>query len=320
MSKRIVVPLDGSVFAEHALPIAARLARAAGAQLHLVQVHETALGFYANRMATFDARWDETLRTQEAEYLRSAANRCALHEGVVARTELLEGAVPAAISRFAVDLDAALLVMTTHGRGGISRAWVGSVANALVRRAEVPVLLIRPHREQVTWESSTPLHHMLIPLDGSPLSESVIDHALAIGQLTDASFTLLRVVPPVPALGAFDSPLVFVEHGATPAESLAEATRYLENIAEPLRAHGLRVNVDTVVHSTPALAIQDYAATSAIDSIAMATHGRGGWSRVALGSVADRVTRETMLPILLVRGGQHRRITERLRNREEVHA
>jgi nucleotide-binding universal stress UspA family protein len=191
-------------------------------------------------------------------------------------------------------------VMTTHGRGGISRAWVGSTADALVRRAAVPILLIRPKEQAVDWNSSAAPRHILIPLDGSELSESVVAPAVALGSLTGARYTLLRVVLPIPFVMAPTATVpVFDEAGAR--RSQADADLYLERTAARMRADGADVSVDAVIHTTPALGVLDYAATHGVDTIAMATRGRGGWSRVALGSVADKVMRGSLMPTLLYR-------------------
>lgn len=302
MPKCILVPLDGSTFSEHALPTALTLARRSGAQLHLVQVHEVPVTVvYPDGLPVYDQVWDGTQRAAEEEYLRSVASRC-MERGVSPRTDLLDGAVPSAIAAYAAELGVDLIVMTTHGRGGISRAWVGSVADALVRRGATPVLLVRPHTDRVTWNGSGRWSNMLIPLDGSELGEGIIGPAVELGQLMGARFTLIRIVLPVPfAVGAHaQAPAVFVEGGGS-AESVSNAAAYLDSVGERLRDRGIDVVTVTVVHSIPAVAILDYAASHGCDSMAMATHGRGGWTRVALGSVADKVMRGTQLPMLLYR-------------------
>ena len=293
----ILVPIDGSPFSEHVLPVALDIARRSGARVHLVQVHEAAVpAAQAPDMPVFDATFDRELRHQEELYLLSLADRCVQH-GVRAHTELMDGPVCEALTRYAAEVGIDMIVMTTHGRGGISRAWIGSVADALIRRAAVPVLLVRPHTDH-DWDAALQARHILIPLDGSPLSESAVRQALILGGLTGAHYTLLRVVPPLP----------FVTHGAQPIldargarESLDDAAAYLQRVAGMVRAQGATVDISAVVHGVPAQAILDYAARHDVDAIAMATHGRGGWMRFALGSVADTVMRGTTLPIVLYR-------------------
>jgi nucleotide-binding universal stress UspA family protein len=301
MVREILVPVDGSSFSEHALPYAADIARRTGARLHLVQVHEPPVAHaYPDSLPVFDARWDDALRTQEKEYLQSLAYRCMERSGVSPVTELLDGPVAPSLSTYAAETKMELVVMTTHGRGGISRAWVGSVADALVRRAPVPVLLIRPKEQVLDWNRTAAAKHVLITLDGSALAESILMPAIELARLNAARITLLRVVLPIPfVIGPHAAGPAFNEEGA--AQSRDNAARYLDQVASLVRAHGLQVDIDTVFHTVPALGILDYAATHAVDTIAMATRGRGGWSRVALGSVADKVMRGTLMPVLLYR-------------------
>jgi nucleotide-binding universal stress UspA family protein len=310
MIRNILLPVDGSTFSEHALPPAVDLARRAGAQLHIVQVHEPLHAHtYPDGLALYDDRWDDSLRTQEQEYMRSLALSCEQRAGVSPRTELLDGTIASCLSSYVAEMGIDLIVMTTHGRGGISRAWVGSTADALVRRAAIPILLIRPKEEAINWDRTAVPRHILIPLDGSALSESVIEHALTFGRLTDARYTLLRVVLPIPFVMAPSATVpVFDETGAH--RSQAEADVYLAKTAERLRESGVKVDTDAVIHTTPALGVLDYAATHGVDAIAMATRGRGGWSRVALGSVADKVMRGSSMPTLLYRPGARPSLTE----------
>ncbi|HSJ10113.1 MAG TPA: universal stress protein [Longimicrobiales bacterium] len=304
MIRDILVPLDGSVFSEHALPRAVDLARRSGATLHIVQVHEPPVVVDGpESVPYFDEAFDASLRAQEQEYLRSMSLRCVDH-GISPRTELLGGSVAVALATYAAEAGIDQIVMTTHGRGGISRLWLGSVADALVRRSTAPLLLVRPRGGPVDWNSPRTTAHVLVPLDGSPLSESVLPAATALGSLTGAHFTLMRVVMPVPFIaGPAHIPPVFSDEGVT--QSRADALLYLERVAARLRVDGHTVDTTATIHTSPALAILDRAASVAADVIAMATRGRGGWSRVALGSVADKVMRGTSMPVLLLRPTGH---------------
>lgn len=306
MATSMLVPLDGSKFAEQALPAALELARRMGARLHLVRAHEFPLvPAYPEGMIAFDPEWDRAVRGEEEEYLRSVANRC-MEAGVSARTDLLDGPAANALAGYAQEMGVDLIVMTTHGRGGISRAWVGSVADALVRRSSVPVLLLRPRDDGKVVEGALAPRHVLIPLDGSRLSTGILDPAIGLGAMSKARYTLLRVGVPVPLPGRplGVSGLATAVPGTT-AQAVLEAEEELkaglETLAQPLRARGLEVDTAVVMHTVPAIAILDWAAQNAVDLIALATHGRGGWSRVALGSVADKVMRGTQLPVLLYR-------------------
>jgi nucleotide-binding universal stress UspA family protein len=299
MPVNILLPLDGSAFSEHALPAALELARRLSGRLHLVRVHEPPIPMAPDAAAVVEAELSENLRAQEEDYLRGVANRCLEASGLAARTELLEGPVATALATFINEIGIDLVVMTTHGRSGISRAWVGSVADAVVRRSAVPVLLLRPHDHHAPEPLAC--SHILVPLDGSPLAEGILGPVELLCRAFKPRFTLLRVVPPLQVEAAASGPAVLTQAPAAVERAVAGAREYLETVAAAWRSAGATVETAVQVHSIPAVAILDYAATHAVDLVTMATHGRGGWSRVALGSVADKVMRGTMMPVLLFR-------------------
>lgn len=300
MANSILVPLDGSTFAEHALPVAEDYARRSGARLHLVQVHEPlTLPVNPAGLAAEYAEWEQAMKLQGEEYLRSTAAGCMERSGVAVRTELLEGAPANALATYATELDIGLIVMTTHGRGGISRAWVGSVADALVRRSRVPVLLLRPPTNALAARHALEARHTLIPLDGSDLAAQVIEPAVALATPGRTRFTLLRVLLPRPLLPA-RARTALAEQALAERER-ADALEQMETAAGGIRAAGYDVETVIVQDRMPAMAILDHAAENAVDLIAIATRGRGGWSRVALGSVADKVMRGAGVPVLVYR-------------------
>jgi nucleotide-binding universal stress UspA family protein len=302
MARTIMVPLDGSTFAEHALPIALGLARESAGRVHLVQAHEPPpVPSSPDILIPYDGEWDAAMRANERTYLDSVANRIAERAGAAVRTELLDGVPAMALATYAREMELDLIVMTTHGRGGLSRMWLGSVADGVVRRSGVPVLLLRPKDEEVDYEARLTPRHILIPLDGSELSHGIIDTAAWLGSLTGARFTLLRVTVPVPVLRA-PGPLSDDGFAAKLiAEQELHAGEYLDRVAGGFRSRGLEVETAIVAHSSPASAILEFAATNAVDLVGIATHGRGGWSRLALGSVADKVLRGALMPVLLYR-------------------
>src|SRR5688500_16609867 len=142
MLERILLPLDGSLFSEQALHVAARIAWRANAELHLVKVRPLATGLLSADPQAAAA----TLQRESAgdrEYLERVAARLRA-PGRRVHTNVLTGTPTIALSGYVTDTQIDLVVMTTHGRGGLSRAWLGSVADRLVRTTSVPVLLLRP--------------------------------------------------------------------------------------------------------------------------------------------------------------------------------
>ncbi len=300
MVRTILVPLDGSTFGEHALPAALGLARRCGAGLHVVLVH-TAFTF-AESGLIYDDHVDRQLREEERGYLASAVKRLRAAADVPVTWVLRDGLVADGICEQVTARSADLIVMTTHGRGAVSRFWLGSVADHLVRHTSAPVLLLRPGEGSPDLTQEPVLRHVFIPLDGSALAEQVLEPAVALGQLLGADFILLRIVKPVLFAGhdptaPRDRPL------GQPAteQSQAEARTYLEGVAARLRTRSLRVQTRVAVDVQPAAAILEESLEPADGLIALATHGRGGLTRVLLGSVADKVVRGATTPVLVCR-------------------
>jgi nucleotide-binding universal stress UspA family protein len=175
---------------------------------------------------------------------------------------------------------------------------------ALSEHAKGPaaVLLIRPQETAPDPTQEPILRHVSIPLDGSALAEQVVEPAVALGQLLGADFTLLRIVKPVLFAGHDPTMLGDPALGQPMTEQLqAEAPTYLEGVAARLRARSLRVQTRVVVNMQPAVAILEQSLEPPNGVIALATHGRGGMTRALLGSVADKVVRGAMMPVLVCR-------------------
>ena len=143
--RSILLPLDGSPFAEHAIPWAAAIARKARARLRLALVHQSPPSPPVDQSGVrLYTKIELALRKSEREYLRRVAARIKAAGAMQLATATLSGPPAPALADYTREVGADLVVMTTHGRGGLQRAWLGSVADRLVRSLEVPVLLVRP--------------------------------------------------------------------------------------------------------------------------------------------------------------------------------
>ncbi len=309
MYRSILVPLDGSDFGEHALPLALSLAHRLGAALQVLRVHEPIWGVYGEFGGYYDETTDRAMQQRDREYLDAVVQRLATVADIPLSSVLLDGPVAVMIDRHAAATKADLLVMTTHGRGPLARFWLGSVADALVRQASIPILLVQPKEAPLDLAQGPIVRRILIPLDGSELAEQVLEPALALGTGSQAEYTLLRVVKPMtpvsydPASGRVSGlrESLLRQLQAMDRQQWTEAQEYLERLAERLRARSVTVQARAVSHEQPAAAILDDAQKNAIDLIAMATRGRGGLKRLLLGSVADKVMRGAATPILVYR-------------------
>jgi len=191
-----------------------------------------------------------------------------------------------------------LVVMATHGRGAVNRAWLGSVADEVVRHATVPVVLVRPiEGEEV---ATAAFANVLIALDGSKRAERCLDWATRVGG-EEASYTLLRVVP-----GALFSPSTYLpnaikEEAQKLSSGHTEADGYLAAVAKRMREAGLNVATEVAEGVPAAAGILAHAERHPTDLIVITTHGRGGLKRLLLGSVADKVVRGAGVPVLVTR-------------------
>lgn len=309
MFQTLLVPLDGSGFGEDTLPYAVRIARETNAEVAVVHVHVPHPPGYlmADTRSQFErvdvAEYDRRERSREEAYLTSVARRIR-ESGCEARPVVLSGMVAKALDDYTRRTGPGLIVMTTHGRSGLSRAWLGSVADAVVRHVAWPVLLIRP-REPGGGESDegpegpVEMKRILVPLDGSTRSERIVPPVLTLAGALGSAVRLLQVVTPNAVLGTrvFPVPLAAVN------EARRRAAAYLEGVAGRFRAEELAVDTEVLDDPQPALAILEVVEREQVHLVAMATHGYRGVKRAVLGSVADKVLRGAEVPLLLLGPG-----------------
>jgi nucleotide-binding universal stress UspA family protein len=298
--RSIFVPLDGSPFAEQALPLAAETARRAGALLQIALVHHPVPALAtALEVPEIETQLDQEARLRERTYLDSVVTRLRSMANVPVSAVVLDGAVADALQTQIEATGADLVVSTTHGRGPLSRFWLGSVADQLMRRLHVPLLLVRPVGDAAQVPRS--IAKVLISLDGSPFAERAVDGATALGRPFGASYALVFVVePPMPI--ADPSGLMVLPATVDAEQRIKEgATKYLNQIAERLRKDGLEVSCHPVDGPAAAGTILAEAEAVKADLIALASHGAGGFERLVVGSVADKVIRGGTHPVLVVR-------------------
>jgi nucleotide-binding universal stress UspA family protein len=294
----ILVPLDGSAMAEQAIGPAAALARAAKARIRLVLVHQSLPAPTTREQSKLYVSMELATRRAAREYLKVQVDRLR-RQGCPSLTKVvLSGQPGEALVEHAQEWGASLIVMCTHGRGPIMRAWLGSVADHVVRHAGIPVLLMRPS-ENGAPAAIEPGGQVLVPLDGSPFGEAALEPAKAIARLIGADLRLMEVVRPVPS--ALAEPTLFTDGFD---EHLAELRRvqaeeYLDHTVDRLRTNGLRVRSEVVLSQSMAGTILDVAASVNVRMVAMATHGRSGLNRLLLGGVADKVVRGANCPVLV---------------------
>jgi nucleotide-binding universal stress UspA family protein len=275
MYDTILVPTDGSDVAAVAADAAVALARLFGADLR---------GLYVRDGDDADGTRATTV----------VADRAAA-AGVEATTAVVdaEGPIHRRILADADDHGADCIVMGTHGRTGLDRFVLGSVAERTLRESSVPVLTV--HEDSVV---DLDLDAILVPTDGSACSEAATTHAVDLALSTDAALHVVHVVDAgvLPMDGS----------GAVFAELQRAGERALDSVVERAEHAGVSTIRASVLSGTPYRAITDYADAEDVDLVVMGTHGRTGFDRYLLGSVAERVVRLSDRPVLTVDGGDGR--------------
>lgn len=297
MHEKIVVPLDGSEVAEVALPYAEELAGRLGSAVTLLHVCESADDPNRRMHQMYLEKLVDATKQGAESYMPSSERG---KREVRVQTAMLTGNPAEEIIRYAEKEEAGLVIMATHGRSGIGRWALGSVADKIVRSAAQPVLLIRARGASAGVRARKMLGRVLIPLDGSKEGETALPCIAALVTSLSTEVTLLQVL----ALGYQTMTAQGYEYVIYPAQQ-TEADRvrakgYLDGVAGCLKQPGMTVKSE-VKFGNAADEIIKTADEINADLVAMATHGRSGLGRWVLGSVADRVLRSGNKPLLLVR-------------------
>lgn len=265
MYQRILVPLDGSSFAEEVIPYARCIARATKAKLTLLQVAE-----------------HESHLSAAEEYVRGLASRLDAEGEAVLEEKDVAGTILTELTR-EPDTFAA---MTTHGRSALLKAVVGSVALGVVRNAPRGVLLYRPRGAVAAADTEANVVTVVAALDGSDFSEAILPHAVDIARLLEARLMLVQVVPEVVGV----PPQV-------PASDVVESSYIRGRAVEIKRTYGMEAEWE-VLHGDPADAICEYLRSQRDTMLAMSSHSRRVLGRTLFGSVAGECVRRAGVPIL----------------------
>jgi nucleotide-binding universal stress UspA family protein len=279
MYRRILVPLDGSSLAEAVLPYVTSLGLALGAEVQLLRVTHPSAAFLNDDESYVSADIYQLLLDADeqvaSEYLRGVANGLR-KVGLTVQTSVVYGPPAEVIIDAVRGVEDTMVMMTTHGRRGLARLAMGSVAEVVVRKTAVPVFLVRSLEEQ-----RHALDSIIVPLDGSSTSEAVLPCIEALAPALNANVLLVRTL----------------EH-----DDMPDATAYLASVAVRLRLAGIREVCTWVTPGPPDKAIEYLAELEQASFIAIATHGRSGLRRWLLGSVAEEVIHTAAVPTLVIRG------------------
>ncbi len=283
--KKILVPLDGSGEAESVLPYIRDLAPRFGSQVHILGVG----------IGTKTRRVNRLLE----DYIKKIAIGLQ-GDDIKAEPVIRYGIAADKILDFTVEKEVDLIIMATHGRSGITRWWMGSIAEKVISEATAPVLLVLSKRPSKTGTAGKLhfIHKILAPLDGSDIGESALPYVETLAINSRASVDLLQIVSPP---GTVEASLLGGPDWRKFIKTMHDAgENYLKGITTRLSGNGIKSTYE-VVTGDPADKIVEYAEDKKISLIAMSTHGRTGLARWVLGSVTDKVLHSAKVPILLAR-------------------
>jgi len=293
--QHILAPVDFSLASQHGLAFAGALAERFHSRLQLLHVVEPPNlpeWGYAHI-----PRREAKLRRAAQERLPQLPSECGINPVLIRSADIRSGEAGDEICKAAAEGHSDLIVLASHGLGGLQHAFAGSTAESVVRRAPCPVLTVRDRalRKQGAGTPSFDLKRIVVTTDFSDESKKALPYAVALSRKFEASLVLLYVVP-----------------AHLPAELshigiVLEEKRLLEEARE--RLPGFRqaeldphLHVDTVVlNGAPAHEICRTAAAQAADLIVMATHGHTGLKHFLIGSVTENVVRHASCPVLVVR-------------------
>jgi nucleotide-binding universal stress UspA family protein len=282
MFNRILVPLDGTAESNVALPAARTVARATGASVFLLQVLES---------SDTDAS-----ETSKAEKLTQVAHELA-GSGLRVESAVRRGQAAEEILQQVDEQSADLVIMRTRGQSGIQRAVMGSVAERLLSRSDVPIMILRPGGRRMDR-----IANILVPVDGSPGGALALASAVELAKPTQAGIRMVEVVVPIafhtPARGD-GGPMYY--DPAWDDEALSAAQTYVNGMVSRVRQSGATVEGEAILAPDIPGSIVQAADQHASDVIVMSTHALTGLQRAVLGSVADAVVRAAACPVLLLR-------------------
>ena len=297
--QHILIPLDGSPFAEHTLPVAEAFCQANNAKLTLLAVLPTR-GSYQRLTPPEPNPADSHLeagRTEKETYLQTVAERMRARQ---VETDYVVAAGPVAetINSLSREIKADMVMISTHGRSGLLGNWLmGSVANKIVQLVTRPTLIVRPASEGHMMLPPPQIKRILTPLDGSEFAEQALTHALGLATAFDSEILLLAV-PEVPEAQMYGAMADLVEKLRVDAEVKARA--YLNSMGHLLQGEGVATHA-IVTGSNPARTIISVSESAAVDMVVLTSHGQGaGVDRLFMGSVAERVVHHTHRLVYLV--------------------
>lgn len=297
--RHALLPLDGSPLAECALPWAVAVAQALGARMTILRVLERPAISSATSHHHDAVDWE--MRRAEAQSQLGRIDRDLKARGLTSSVELLEGRPAEQIINFARALHVDLVVLSSHGEGGLTGWALSSTALMVVARTHASLLVVPAHSAEGQRVGELRLRRILVPLDCSPRAECVLPLATALAHAHDAELILAHVVPEpeIPRRLPPSAEDLAVGSQLTERNRL-EGERYLGGLRERLGGQHVRVSTRLVVSSRRAHAIRAMADEADVELVMVSAHGRTGDARERYGNVAARLFEQATRPLIVL--------------------
>lgn len=285
MFEKMVLLLDTSEPSEAVIPYALHLANKMGSEIDVVNVVESEVS--GDRLAK--AYLDKIVEDVKEPGIKKK------------RSVILHGKAAEQILDYAERNNIDIIAAASHGHSGIRRWFIGSTVDKIIRGTKAPVLLVHSKEKGIISRQAVSFTHVLLPLDGSKAAEASLSFAESIVSKTKVRVSLLRVVSPLVDQYAGPPEGYVVDYTGKVMQALEEeAVDYLKQTARLFEEKGILVSTTMIVGS-PASEILRYIEKQKVDLVVMSTHGRTGFGRWILGSVADKVLHSVEIPLLLIR-------------------
>jgi len=297
MFTKILIPLDGSKTSEKVLPLARILAATLHLPVELLEVVDISAA--TAHVAADKARYLDYLLAEGESVSREHLKEVAANFSGSKVVCTVERGKPAeVIIETAASEPGTLIAMATHGRSGVNRWLMGSVAEKVLRGSSNPLFLVRANDEDAMSPAAM-IKSIVVPLDGSELAESVLPTVVEVAKTLDTEVVLCRAYE-LAASAYYGSEDYLPNYDAMLLRLKAEMESYLKEKADWLQACGL-AHVSWVAFEGPsAEQIADYSCQHPDAMVIMCTHGRSGVSRWVLGSVTEKVIRHCADPVLVL--------------------
>ena len=309
MYTRVLTPLDGSSTSEQVLPFARSLAAALSLPMTLLYAVEPEV-LTIPRVLNPSLHLEEMVshRVQRAADYLDPVSASLQSAGLEVAIEVPQAEPVQAIVENAAKDPATLITMSSHGRSGLARWWMGSVTDKVLHLTDNPMLVIQAV-EQPRGAPESNFERIIVPVDGSELAEEILPHVVF---LSAAMGLIVDLVQANPSRDEYYRSMSIGPNElsrATPSYEDyinavdGESGAYLAELTDRLTRLGASSVEPQLLHGPAANCIADLATATSNNLVAMTTHGRSGVGRLVLGSVAERVVRQSGDPVLLVRGG-----------------